>query len=706
MKEQTTLNVGFIGAGYIASWHANALANLKQTRLVAVCDPNIKAAKALAAQWHATAYRSLDDMLEHQSLQAVHVLSPPNLHCKQTILSLNKGCHVLVEKPFAVTTAEAESMHAASTQAGKVVAVNHNFLALSSYQRMKEALRKGMVGKIHRLEANWHYPLAQIRSGPFGIWMLRSSANLLREIGPHLFAFVQDLLGPMTISNVIASKSIQVPGVGSRPQSFSIFGHVGHTAVQLSISLVESYEDRSLTLHGVTGRAKLDFASDTFVLHQGNTSDIVLNPLMSAFSIGIQYIREGFHNAWVQGLSLNRKTPYALSMEGAVAAFYDVLQNKISSDDRFSAEAGTAVSKTIDGAVGLLSEDSSPHTPQFSIETKESESIRGVIVVIGGTGFIGRSLTRRLVRDGYRVRVFSRGSNSPFGELGDLVEMVPVDLSDADGMAVAMMGSTAVYHLAKTEGRTWDDYLENDVRVTEQIAKAALKAGIHRFVYTGTIASYDASDKSKQIDETTPFGPMESRQLYGRSKAACEQLLLTACKTQGLPLVIARPGIVIGPGGPLQHWGIGRWSGSSAVKLWGSGENPIPLVLIDDVTDALVRMLDKDGIIGESFNLVADANLSAIGYFDAIFRLTGTRIKADPGNLELMFAAEWIKYLLKRYALRRSNLSPPSRADCRSRAHYSKFSNQKAKKVLQWTPLEDSELLMRTAILQEQFFGY
>ena len=63
---------------------------------------------------------------------------------------------------------------------------------------------------------------------------------------------------------------------------------------------------------------------------------------------------------------------------------------------------------------------------------------------------------------------------------------------------------------------------------------------------------------------------MESRNIYARSKAEGERRLI-AMQADGLSLVIARPGIVLGDGGPLQHWGIGRWHGAGAVRLWGSG---------------------------------------------------------------------------------------------------------------------------------------
>lgn len=700
------LRVGFIGAGYIASWHANALAESGAAQLVGVCDPNLKAAQGLARTWGATAYRDLNAMLDQENLDVVHVLSPPSLHCSQTLTALSRGCHAFVEKPFALQPEEAKAMLDASATANRLVAVNHNFLALPAYQRLKDAIESGSIGKINRLEVRWHFPLAPLRSGPYGLWMLRSPSNLLYEIGPHLFAFVQDLLGPLSNVHVQTSKSIDIPALGPRPQNFSIWGQSGQTDVQLSISLVEGIEDRSLTVYGISGQARVDFGADTFVLTKGNSNDIILSPLVLACSTGFQYLGQGLRNAWTQARTLNKKSPYALSMMGAVDLFYQAVCDGRPLDRRLTGDSAASVIGSIASAASQLTERADQPLPLHGDARPDTPMARQTVVVIGGTGFIGRALTRRLVAVGYRVRVFSRGGNSPFADLGDAVEIYPVDLLDRAVMAKGMADASAVYDLAKAEGRSWEDYLENDVKVTAQIAEAAIEAHVKRFIYTGTIASYNASNASQVIDEATPFGPMESRQLYGRSKAACEQLLLDACATRGLPLVIARPGIVIGAGGPLQHWGIGRWNGSSAVKLWGQGNNHLPLVLIDDVVDGLVRMLTQGGIVGESFNLVANPSLSARGYFDSIHKLTGVKITADPGSLAFMFAVEWVKYLLKRFVLRKQNISRPSWADCQSRAHLSPFSNQKSKEKLGWQPEEDPVRMMQRAVLHPQFFGY
>ena len=66
-------------------------------------------------------------------------------------------------------------------------------------------------------------------------------------------------------------------------------------------------------------------------------------------------------------------------------------------------------------------------------------------------------------------------------------------------------------------------------------------------------------------------------------------------REQGLPVVIFRPGIVIGRGGSPLHWGIGMWSFDAVCQVWGEGRNPLPLVLVQDVASALVAALDVSG---------------------------------------------------------------------------------------------------------------
>jgi len=404
-----------------------------------------------------------------------------------------------------------------------------------------------------------------------------------------------------------------------------------------------------------------------------------------------------------QVASLNRKSPYALSFQGMNAGIYQALRKDKPADQRFSGESAVKVMTALDQALELVPEaDLTPAAPKA-----KTRDPKPTAMVIGGTGFIGRALTRALVAKGQDVRVLSRGKHGPFPDLPDEVETVGVSLYDKAALVEAMQGIDVVYNLARSLEGTWDEALEHDVGVAVRVAEACQEAGVKRLVYTGTIASYDMSTPLQKITEDTPFpNDMSDRNMYARSKAECEKRLMDMHRRDGLPLVIARPGIVVGHGGPLQHWGIGRWHGAGAVRIWGNGLNILPFVLIDDVAEGLILMADHPDAIGQSYNLIGEPMLSGKGYFDAIHKSLGARIRVSTGNLTLFWAADAVKHVLKVYALRRKGLTRPSLADWKSRAHLSPFVNTKPKQELGWTPETDKDRFIEEAIGKANLFGF
>lgn len=691
--------VGIIGAGYISDWHADAIQATDQAELTAVVDTNLAAAQEFAAQRGITAFGSVQELLSAGVVDAVHVLTPPEYHRAVSEECIAGGLHVLVEKPVALSASDVEAMVSAAEGAGVQFAAGHNFLALPSYQRLKALKESGKLGRVSTAEINWCFPLGPLRSGPYGIWMMRETRNLLLELGPHLYAFMQDLFGEIEILHLQTSNEIALPGGGTRPQGWRILARAGGVDVTLNLALVETYDDRSVVLRGSSAMARLDYAKDSLVVAGVNTSDLVLNPLRDALGQSVGYLREGVVNAARQLTSLNQKSPYGLSFCGICDEVYGALGAARPVDARFSGASAIKVMRAIEDTLALL--------PKPVVHAKPIGTPNPTALVIGGTGFIGRALTRRLAENGTHVRVLSRGKTGPFDDIADKVETVAVSLRDAEGLEAAMQGITHVYHLAKSEDKTWAAALENDVAVTERIAQAALNAGVKRLIYTGTIASYDLSDPQVTITEATGFGEdMETRNIYARSKAECEARLMKMHRDNGLPVTIARPGIVVGAGGPLQHWGIGRWHGAGAVKIWGDGRNTLPFVLIDDVADGLILMAEHGAALGESFNLIGEPMLSARGYFDAIHQKLGARIKVSSGPLGLLYGADAVKFFLKTKVLRRGGLSKPSLRDWKSRAHYSPFDNSKPKEILGWAPEDQRESFIKAAISDAGLLGF
>lgn len=697
------IKVGLIGAGYIASWHGDAVKATKGVNVAAVCDVSKTAAEELGQIYGVPVFTSLDDMIAAQVCDVVHILTPPQTHKDIAVTCLKAGLHCFVEKPFALSYKDTKAITAAAVKAGRFVGVGHNFLGLPSYTRLKTAYKTGKLGRITSAEFNWNFPLAPLRSGPFGLWMLRDPKNLLLELSPHLFAYAVDLFGPLEILHLELSKPITLSGGGERPQCWRILARAGDVDLAINLSLVETMDDRSVTLRGSTGIARLNFAADTLVTTTDNTADIVLNPFLFQMSHAWQHMREGAFNAARHLISLNRKSAYGVSFANTVESFYNAVKSGSPVDARYSGQAAETVMKAI--------EDTILRMPNKGVEpvrkSTKTKACKPTVLVIGGTGFIGRNLTRALVAKGHDVRVLSRGRSGPFADLAGQVETFSAALNDPVGLRAAMQGIKAVYHLAKSVDTTWEGCLQNDVGVTKAIAQAALDQGVKRFIYTGTIASYDMSDPNSTITEETGFdADMTDRNLYARSKAACEACLTKMHHGQGLPLVIARPGIVVGEGGPLQHWGIGRWQGAGAVTIWGQGRNTLPFVLIDDVSDGLIRMMNVDGAVGQSFNLIGEPMMTARDYFDAIHKTLGARIRVRSGWMHGLFLADGVKYGLKRYALRRHGVIRASLRDWQSRGHYAPFQIDHPKQVLGWKPEKDRDVFIQKAILDANLFGF
>src|SRR3970040_717417 len=131
----------------------------------------------------------------------------------------------------------------------------------------------------------------------------------------------------------------------------------------------------------------------------------------------------------------------------------------------------------------------------------------GVILVTGGTGFIGRSLIRQLTEAGYPVRLLIRPSpRSPNLPRGVPVEVALTTLNDERSLRAAMAGVDTVYHLAGVERRgAYADLMAVDIQGTQAVVNAAKDAGVGRFFFLSHLGADRASAypvfKAKAIAE-------------------------------------------------------------------------------------------------------------------------------------------------------------------------------------------------------------
>lgn len=693
------IKVGLLGAGYILDSHATALRAIPGVELHAVCDQSrVRAARAAAKFGIAHKFTSISDLIL-SDCEVVHVLLPPPLHLEAAAVLVECGKSVFLEKPMGLDSGECDKLYERSTQKRVTLAVGHNFLFSRAYEALREGVKSGELGRIDHLAATWHFNLPALQFGPFDSWMLSAPANIVFEVGSHLAAFMVDLIGVPKIVSAIAGNPIVLPGNQTVYRHWTAVCHTVAATALFSISTTGGHADRILRLRGRGGSAQLDFgrdigwrevvASDNPIFDSYQTAKVAGRELLS------QARRDRIRRVKAALTKRPDANPFEETVFRSIATFYARGLSNV--DPRHDGKFAADVVRVCE-AVAEAAKVGRPSSSCVSVAMPKGAAKPNVLVV-GGTGFIGRPLVRALVDRGYGVRILSRNPRAGAIEFVGLpIEIVAGAHGDAECVRRALEGVDVVYHLAKCEGKNWQDYVQGDIEPTRVLAEAALAASVRRFVYTGTIASY-ASDRSRQVinNATLLDVAIARRGHYARSKAACEAVLQRMHREAGLPLVILRPGIVIGGGTPPWHLGIGRFASETRVDYWGDGRNHLPLVLVDDVALALVRAMEVAGIEGQTFLVTSPPLMTARDYVAALALYMGTRIDARPRSPWRNWASDMVKELAKN-AVRHPNRRWPSLHDWRCNSHASRYDARMTEEVLDWHPVSDKETMMARGI--------
>jgi nucleoside-diphosphate-sugar epimerase/predicted dehydrogenase len=702
--------VALVGAGYIADYHARAVRALGDVELVGICDLSGSRAERFAAAHgiEGGAFTDLGRMLAERRPDAVHVLTPPNLHTEPCTQALEAGADVLVEKPMCHTVANCEALAATARTQGRALGVSHNFLFFPAYERLMADLQAGRFGELDQVDIVWNKELGQLRGGPFGAWMLADPRNILFEVAPHCFAHAVHLVGSPDDVQVRALDPFTLPTGAIFYRRWEILAWVGVTTVRIRLSFVPGYPEHYVHVRGWSGAGHVDFEKNTYVReeHTPHLLDIDRFANVSASARDSVLQATGTLASFVLAKAGLQKIggPFDVSIARAVECFHRGAGGAV--DERLSAalaQGAVALGERVAAQVDVPEVVAKPRTNGKSAHPPKRDPS---VLVIGGTGFIGQALVATLAEAGHGVRVMSRNpGNLPDALVQAGVHAVRGDFTDDAAVAAALPGITKVIHLARGFGNTWPEYLEGDVQPTERLAHRCLDAGIERFVYASSIAIYDAGRPGVSITEdTAPVPSMLRANPYARSKVENERILLELHRTRGLPVVIVRPGIVLGSGGNPLHWGIAAWPYETVCRLYGDGNSPLPIVLVQDVADAFVRALEAPGAVGQAYNLAGPPCITANDYLDEVERRARIRLRRVPTPSLRAYTEAMVKWAIK--SMGGSDALRPSFSDWRGRTFASPFDCTKARRELEWSPTESRDAMVARGIHEpvDEFF--
>lgn len=261
-----------------------------------------------------------------------------------------------------------------------------------------------------------------------------------------------------------------------------------------------------------------------------------------------------------------------------------------------------------------------------------------MILVTGGTGFIGSHLVERLVAQGRAVRCLVRRTSSVRNLPLASIELTEGDLETGAGLAAALRGADTVIHLAGvTKARIPADYLRGNAAATAQLLRAA--GDVRRFVHVSSLAAAGPSPGDRPLTEEDPPLPVSH---YGRSKLAGE-LLVRHSPLCGRA-VIVRPPVVYGPR-DRDVYQVIRAVARGWVLQIGSVRRYFSLVYVEDLVDGLMAAADREGAGGAVFYMAHSSPASWDEFGSTAARLMGRRVRAlaipEKAAHALGLCAEW-----------------------------------------------------------------
>jgi predicted dehydrogenase len=152
----TLVSVGIVGAGKVAKkYHLPAYKKIKSVRIVGIADENLKAAKQACDLYGIdkdNAFSNHISLIEKRQPDIIDICVPPWLHGKIALEAIEYNCNVLVEKPMALNSSQADKMVHLSLKKGVKLGVVHNYRFLPSIQKARKYLSSGMLGQVLLME--------------------------------------------------------------------------------------------------------------------------------------------------------------------------------------------------------------------------------------------------------------------------------------------------------------------------------------------------------------------------------------------------------------------------------------------------------------------------------------------------------------------------------------------------------------------------
>ena len=578
------LKVAILGGGKMAGQHAAAIATLKNARLVAVADPVVAEADLKARFGSEVAiYRDAEALLREVSPDVVHIVTPPASHVDLARLALEHGAHVYVEKPFALTEADARGILELADQKGLKACAAHQVLFQDAGRKYREHMR--LIGVPVHVESYFSFKTVRRRTDGKGSV---TPVEQLIDILPHpvyllLSAFEGEQMPAMEL------RSVEVSPQGEVRALVAVDGRLAMLVVTLQGRPIESY----LRIVGINGSINADFilAGVTKLPGPGASAPaVVLRPFSQARQMVFGSIATLFkmffrrHKSYPGLAELLQGFYASVNGEGQVPVSAQSIIQTVRLCEQIGARLLEAEREAEVAAAQALREAEAELAPP--------EPGRKTVLVTGGTGFLGKEVVAELRGRGWPVRVLARRMPGASQRVPG-VEYVEADLAGSLPES-AFKGVEVVAHLAAETAGGKEAHERNTIEATRNVMDTAGRMGIKKVINISSIAVLKSSSEvGHPLSESDPvdFDNL-SRGPYVWAKAEAERIAQELGQSHGFEVRTVRLGPLVDYRNFAPPGRLGREVGPLFVAVGSPGSE----LSVCDVTTAaqVVRYMVAD----------------------------------------------------------------------------------------------------------------
>lgn len=295
------LRVAIVGCGKIADDHAAQILRIEGCEIVAVCDDEPLMAKQLFERFPVQSHFSdVRELLSRSRPDVVHVTTPPESHFGIAQLCLEAGCHVYVEKPFALTAEAAESLITLANDKGLKITAGHDDQFRHAARRMRALVQSGFLGgpPVH-MESYYGYELGTAGYsgallGDSSHWVRRLPGGLLHNIISHGIARIAEFLpgeSPEVVAYGFVSPSLKRMGEKEIIDELRVIAHAedGPTAY-FTFSSEMRPELHQFRMYGPKNGLVLDQDQETLIKLRGERLKSYAEKFVPPVQTAAQYL--------------------------------------------------------------------------------------------------------------------------------------------------------------------------------------------------------------------------------------------------------------------------------------------------------------------------------------------------------------------------------------------------------------------------------